>query len=103
MVMAVAHALEQHKTITGEDIDAIFTGTRGPIVDGAWYHTEDFVHAYVAYHRAALEAHRTGGRLVMPLPVPMDAMVPAGGSGRPLAAWSPPRPADRATTMPELR
>ena len=33
-VLAIAHALETHKTITGEDIDAIFRGTAGPTLDG---------------------------------------------------------------------
>ena len=36
-VLAIAHALETHKTITGEDIDAIFEGGRGPTLDGAVY------------------------------------------------------------------
>ena len=34
-VLAVAHALETHKTISGEDIAAIVEGTSGPLVDGA--------------------------------------------------------------------
>ena len=69
-VMAIAHALEKHKTISGEDIDAIFSGGKGPIVDGAWYQTDDFVRAYEAYHAYALEAHRTQGKLTQPLPEP---------------------------------
>jgi cell division protease FtsH len=67
-VMAIAHALEKYKTVSGEDIDAIFSGGKGPIVDGAWYQTDQFVRAYEAYHACALVAHRTQGKLLEPLP-----------------------------------
>ena len=39
-VLAVAHALESHKTLSGEDMTAIFEGGRGPVVDGAPYADE---------------------------------------------------------------
>ena len=69
-VMAVGHALEGYKTISGEDIDAIFDGTEGPLVDGAWYHSDDFMTQYRAYHAAALTAHKKQIRLELPLPRP---------------------------------
>ena len=69
-VMAVGHALEGYKTISGEDIDAIFDGTEGPLVDGAWYHSDDFMTQYRAYHAAALTAHKKQTRLELPLPRP---------------------------------
>jgi cell division protease FtsH len=69
-VMAIAHALEEHKTISGEDVHAILDGTKGPIVDGAWYHTDGFVMAYERYHADALYAHQNQTKLATPLPTP---------------------------------
>jgi cell division protease FtsH len=68
-VLAVAHALETHKTITGEDIAAIIEGTKGPLVDGRAYHHEAFLAMAEEYHGSALAAHRAQGRVDMPLPV----------------------------------
>jgi len=33
-VLALAHALETHKTLSGEDVVAVLEHTRGPLVDG---------------------------------------------------------------------
>ncbi len=87
-VMAIAHALEQHFTITGEDIVAIFEGTQGPIVDGRWYHTDDFVDQYRQYHEVALQAHQHQGRLETALPLPqlVEAHETAGATDG--ALWS---------------
>jgi len=87
-VLAIAHALERHKTVSGEDVQAIFTGGKGPIVDGAWYQTEDFLQAYEAYHAGALAAHRSQGKLQLPLPAPFDAAITASSS----SALPPPPP-----------
>jgi cell division protease FtsH len=67
-VMGIAHALEQHHTINGEDITAIFDGSKGPLVDGAWYQTEEFEFLYRRYHAAAVEAHVNGTKLEAPFP-----------------------------------
>lgn len=71
-VLAVAHALEVHKTLTGEDIAAIIDGTRGPFIDGASYRDPAFNRELEAYHAAALAAHRAHGEVgsTMPIPVP---------------------------------
>ena len=61
-MLAIAHALETHKTITGDDIDAIFRGTPGPTLDGWVYHTDDFLLSYEAYHLSTIEAHQTPGQ-----------------------------------------
>ena len=84
-VLAIAHALEEHKTITGEDIQAIFTGTKGPAVDGTWYHTPEFRFVYDRYHDAAIEAHETQGKLEMSLPKP-GSLVVVGADGN-LHQW----------------
>ena len=67
-VCAIAHALESHLTITGEDIEAIYMGSRGPTVDGAIYRSEWFLREYGAYIDAASEAHWTQDNLALPLP-----------------------------------
>lgn len=69
-VCAIAHALESHLTITGEDIDAIYRGIRGPTVDGAVYRTDWFLREYGSYLTAAHEAHQGHVPLVLPLPRP---------------------------------
>jgi ATP-dependent Zn protease len=65
---SIAHALQAHRTITGEDIDAIYNGTQGPTLDGAYYHTEGFRREIIEFLTSAREAHLTQGRLTHPLP-----------------------------------
>ena len=72
-MLAVAHALESHKTLSGEDITAIFDGTRGPAVDGAPYADEAFISRLREYHAAAARAHREHNQPDVPLPVPTPA------------------------------
>lgn len=69
MVLAVAHALETHKTISGEDVAAIFEGRQGPKVNGRDYHHPSFLEVADRYHNEALVAHRMTGRVEVPLPV----------------------------------
>jgi cell division protease FtsH len=69
MVLAIAHALETHKTISGEDVAAIFEGRQGPKVNGHDYHHPSFIEVADRYHNEALLAHRTTGRVEVPLPV----------------------------------
>jgi hypothetical protein len=68
-ILAIAHALETYKTITGEDIDAIVNGYPGPLVDGRPYHQAKFIEVAEAYHQRAINAHREQGRVDMALPV----------------------------------
>ncbi len=67
-VLAVAHALETHKTVTGEDIEAIIEGRKGPIIDGRVYVDPGFASAIEAYHEQAMAAHRDHGQFDIPLP-----------------------------------
>ncbi len=67
-VLAVAHALESFKTITGEDVEAIIEGRRGPLVDGRVYRMPAFAIAAEAYHAQALAAHKAHGIIDVPLP-----------------------------------
>jgi cell division protease FtsH len=74
-VLAVAHALEVHKTISGQDVTAIIDGTQGPVVDGRPYVSADFAAEIEAYHLRAAGAH--GGDRSAPLLVPVPR-TPAG-------------------------
>jgi hypothetical protein len=80
-VLAVAHALESHKTLSGEDMTAIFDGTRGPVVDGAPYADESFIGRLREYHAAAARAHREHNQPDVPLPVPTPAFAIDYGAG----------------------
>jgi ATP-dependent Zn protease len=72
-VLAVAHALESHKTFSGEDMTAIFEGTRGPLVDGSPYADDAFIDRLREYHAAVARAHRAHSQPEVPLPVPAPA------------------------------
>ena len=94
-VLAIAHALETHQTITGDDVHAIFTGRPGPTLDGWVYHTDDFLLSYEAYHLAAVEAHRNQDRHWHALPTLGHRPVPAGRAyGPPTGGYgsTPPPP-----------
>jgi cell division protease FtsH len=67
-IFAVTHALETHKTVTGEDIEAIIEGRPGPLVDGTEYHTGEFLDAAEAYHNIVIAAHTTHGKVEVELP-----------------------------------
>jgi cell division protease FtsH len=81
-VLAVGHALEMHKTITGQDVSAIINGTQGPVVDGRPYHTPEFAATLESYHQQVMVAHR-GRDGATPLPVP----VPVAKQAEPVSAW----------------
>jgi ATP-dependent Zn protease len=76
-VLAVAHALETHKTVSGEDIEAIFEGQHGPLVDGTVYHDDAFMGRLSEYHLAAKVAHHEHSKphLQIPEPEPEPAYV----------------------------
>jgi hypothetical protein len=84
-VLAVAHALETYKTITGDDIAAVMERTQGPLVDGSAYEDDDFIVELERYHEAAADAHRAhDDDARIPLPVPparVTASVVADGYG----------------------
>jgi len=68
-VLAVAHALETHKTMSGEDVAAIIEGEKGPLVDGRQYAVPEFGELAEAYHLQAAAAHRGHEKVSVPLPV----------------------------------
>ena len=58
-VLSLAHALEIHKTISGDDVKAVMEGTRGPLVDGEPYKVRKNQEAIASYHLASLAAHKS--------------------------------------------
>jgi hypothetical protein len=86
-VLRMAHALEIHKTIDGEDVVAVIEGTEGPLIDGRFYCDDEFVEAMENFHSAVVDAHRAHETVAVPLPAtngqhPVDAA--------PAAAVTPP-------------
>jgi cell division protease FtsH len=70
-VLALAHALEVHKTLTGEDVAAVIDGNIGPNIDGRTYHDERFAQELESYHAAVIEAHREHGGVQWQIPIPI--------------------------------
>ncbi|MCE3556120.1 AAA family ATPase [Pseudonocardia sp. RS11V-5] len=71
-VLAIAHALETHKTLTGDDVEAVLTGREGPTVDGRIYADPDFLAQLEEYHAAAAGAHRAHAPIRLALPAVRD-------------------------------
>jgi ATP-dependent Zn protease len=71
-ILAVAHALETYKTITGEDVVAIINGTEGPFIDGRRYHTPEFADLAERYHEQVVLAHKGRTRVDVDLPMLPD-------------------------------
>ena len=68
-VLAVAHALETHKTVTGDDIQAIIEGRPGTLIDGTPYGTAEFDRLAEDYHNRVVAAHKGHGKVDIPLPL----------------------------------
>ena len=68
-VLALAHALETHKTISGDDVVAVMNGEKGPLVDGRPYAIQVNLDAILNYHLAAVVAHQKHERPNLQIPV----------------------------------
>jgi cell division protease FtsH len=79
-VLALAHALETHKTLSGEDVTAVFEGGRGPLVDGTPYADDEFIARLREYHLAAQRAHREHNQPQLPLPAAVTPPALVSGS-----------------------
>jgi cell division protease FtsH len=111
-VLALAHALESHKTLSGEDVQAVMGGETGPVVDGRVYADPRFLPVIEQYHRAHVDAHLRQLPVGVPLPgvadwIPESATSPDGYAGSAWGApaamiavagdgWSPNVPSERA-------
>jgi ATP-dependent Zn protease len=67
-VLALAHALEIHRTLTGDDVEAVIEGREGETVDGSAYRDPEFAARLEDYHTAAVGAHRGHSRMPIALP-----------------------------------
>jgi ATP-dependent Zn protease len=81
-VLVLAHALERHKTLTGDDVGAILEARVGPTVDGRPYGMASFFKEIEAYHRAAVVAHNSHSKIMLSLPLAPET----DSSGSPWAA-----------------
>ena len=104
-VLALAHALETHKTLTGDDVLAVIEARPGPLVDGSVYERDSFTEELEAYHRAAVSAHEGHTKVMLSLPFIAPAIQaaaeepeddPAEPSGTPLATADSPEPPGEA-------
>jgi ATP-dependent Zn protease len=57
-ILALAHALETHKTLSGEDVIAVIQGKQGAIADGRPYADKSFLKEIKKYHDSCVVAHR---------------------------------------------
>jgi cell division protease FtsH len=80
-VLCLAHALETHKTISGDDVVAVFEHGEGPLVDGRPYAEPGFVRRLEEYHVSAVQAHSEHSQVPLELPeVPRPSWMPQGVS-----------------------
>jgi cell division protease FtsH len=91
-VLALAHALETYKTLSGEDVVAVLEHSRGPLVDGRPYADESFLAALNDYHQSAARAHREHSmeQLHLPAAAAIPAPVPPWAAGVIVADTDPP-------------
>ncbi|MGN9782623.1 AAA family ATPase [Nonomuraea sp. ZG12] len=87
-VLSVAHALETYRTLDGDDVVAIIERSRGPMVDGARYASDELYRELEDYHRDAAGGHRghsPADRALPPLAAAVEVMEGqvVGAPGRP--------------------
>jgi len=67
-ILAVSHALETNRTVTGDDIEAVIEGRQGPMIDGRPYREPEFMARVDAYNSIAVAAHKSRAPVSMALP-----------------------------------
>ncbi|MBN6054214.1 AAA family ATPase, partial [Nonomuraea sp. RK-328] len=67
-VLCVAHALETHKTLNGDDVVAIIERRPGAIINGTVYASDELYGELEEYHREAARAHKEHSRIDRDLP-----------------------------------
>jgi cell division protease FtsH len=101
-VLAVGHALEMHKTLTGDDVTAIMEGTMGPTLDGGAYQDQGFRQMLENYHAAVVRAHREHADVASRIPIPIPPSPPFTELQEP-AALTPHATQTTETTEPPRR
>ena len=64
-VLALCHALEAHRTLDGDDVEAVFQRRKGPHVDGAMY-TDEVILELEKYHSEVRDAVRENRDVLIP-------------------------------------
>src|SRR5580700_2559456 len=77
-VLSLAHALETHKTLSGDDVIAVIERQPGPFVDGRAYADPALIGKLEQYHAQATLAHRDHS--TAPLNLPAAAPLELAGS-----------------------
>jgi cell division protease FtsH len=67
-VLTLAHALETHKTLSGDDVVAVLEHREGPFVDGRVYADPALLQELEEYHAGAATAHIEHGPVNVALP-----------------------------------
>lgn len=88
-VLCLAHALETHGTLDGDDAVAVIRAERGPLIDGTVYASDAFYQALEDYHRDAVKAHWAHSPIDRDPPVPPSTALPPGAVLPPGAALPP--------------
>ncbi|MEU6710474.1 AAA family ATPase [Nonomuraea sp. NPDC046802] len=83
-VLCLAHALETHKTLNGDDVVAIIRREPGPLVDGTIYASDELYQELEDYHHEAARAHKEHSRIERELPVVAPAAPADQSSASPL-------------------
>ena len=89
-VLSLAHALETHKTLSGEDVVAVLEHTRGPVVDGTPYADPAFITQLNDYHTSAARAHRDHSQEQLRLPAAAAVAAPVSPWAEVVVADDPP-------------
>ncbi len=79
-ILCLAHALETHKTLTGDDVIAVIDCTEGPLVDGRPYADAEFLGQLEDYHAGAAAAHRAHSTVPLAMPPARLIAVPSAAS-----------------------
>jgi ATP-dependent Zn protease len=77
-VLSLAHALEMHKTLSGDDVVAVIERTQGPFVDGRPYADPGLLQRLEEYHHEAANAHREHGTIPLSMPEASKPVLAAG-------------------------
>ncbi|MEU0571394.1 AAA family ATPase, partial [Nonomuraea sp. NPDC005983] len=91
-VLCLAHALETHKTLNGDDVVAIIERSPGPLIDGTIYASDELYEDLEDYHRDAARAHKEHSRIERELPGAAEERPAGPASVEPAALGAPGRP-----------
>ena len=123
-VLSVAHALETHKTLAGEDVEAVIDCTVGPLIDGRIYASQEMKDELQAYHEPrrrptastvrstpcpagrparSRRRHPGGGRSNNEAPTPINRIDGAEpGTSDPSTGTDPATGSTRSTSAPDV-